>query len=126
MGVGTPRDLVEAVARGIDFFDCVIPTRNGRNAQAFTGQGPLRLRNAVHERDPRPLDEDCECPVCQRFSRGYLRHLFMAKEMLGPILLSWHNIAFYQRLMRDLRDAVLHGRVQEFRSSRLAHWGGSV
>ncbi len=105
MGVGRPIDLVEGVLRGVDLFDCVMPTRNGRNATAFTSRGLLRLRNACHQRDPRPLDEECGCPVCRQFSRGYLRHLFLADEMLGPILLSLHNVAFYQRLMADLRAA---------------------
>lgn len=126
MGVGTPRDLLEAVSRGIDLFDCVMPTRNGRNAMAFTSSGPIKMRNACHARDESPLDAECECPVCQQFSRAYLRHLFVAKEMLGGILLSWHNIAFYQQLMRDLREAVIEQRVEEFVSSRLARWTRSV
>lgn len=123
MGVGTPRDLLESVSRGIDMFDCVMPTRNGRNAMAFTSDGSVKMRNAVHQRDERPLDAECDCPACTRYSRAYLRHLFMAKEMLGPILLSLHNIAFYQRLMRDLRSAILTGEVGEFVASRLARWG---
>ena len=90
MGVGRPEDLLEAMRRGIDLFDCVMPTRNGRNAMAFTDQGPLRLRNLQYERDDRPLETGCPCPACRR-SRGYIRHLFMAGEMLGPILLSIHN-----------------------------------
>ena len=126
MGVGRPEDLIEAVCRGIDLFDCVMPTRNGRNATAFTSAGIVRLRNRKHQRDSSPLDSDCECPVCLRFSRGYLRHLFMAKEMLGPILLSWHNIAFYQGLMRALRLAIQENRVSEFRSVQLARWNTSV
>jgi queuine tRNA-ribosyltransferase len=126
MGVGTPRDLLEGVSRGIDLFDCVMPTRNGRNAMAFTSGGPVKMRNAAHARDPAPLDAECECPVCRSFSRAYLRHLFVSKEMLGPILLSWHNIAFYQRLMRDLRGAVVAGAVEEFVAVRLARWEGSV
>jgi queuine tRNA-ribosyltransferase len=105
MGVGRPIDLVEAAARGVDLFDCVMPTRNGRNALAFTWEGTLRLRNAVHERDERPLDESCPCAAC-RHSRAYLRHLFMADEMLGPILLSIHNLTFYQRLMAEVREAI--------------------
>ncbi|MBD3672224.1 MAG: tRNA guanosine(34) transglycosylase Tgt [Planctomycetaceae bacterium] len=124
MGVGTPRDLLESVSRGIDMFDCVMPTRNGRNAMAFTSTGPVKMRNAVHQDDDRPLDPDCDCPACTRYSRAYLRHLFIAKEMLGPILLSLHNIAFYQRLMRDLRSAILAGEVREFVSGRLARWSG--
>jgi queuine tRNA-ribosyltransferase len=114
MGVGRPIDLVEAIARGVDLFDCVMPTRNGRNALAFTWEGTLRLRNAVHERDERPLDETCPCAAC-RHSRAYLRHLFMADEMLGPILLSIHNLTFYQRLLAAAREAIGEGRFEEFR-----------
>lgn len=123
MGVGKPEDILEAVCRGIDMFDCVMPTRNGRNAMAFTSKGPVRLRNAVHQRDERPLDENCECTACTRYSRAYLRHLFIAKEMLGPILLSLHNLTFYQTLVRQLRNAVRAGRVSEFRVNQLAEWG---
>lgn len=126
MGVGKPIDLIEGVLRGIDLFDCVMPTRNGRNATAFTSEGLLRLRNACHQHDPRPLDPDCACPVCRQFSRGYLRHLFVADEMLGPILLSLHNVAFYQRLMADLRAACCENRGAEFRSLQLARWQASV
>jgi queuine tRNA-ribosyltransferase len=114
MGVGRPIDLVEAAARGVDLFDCVMPTRNGRNALAFTWQGTLRLRNAVHERDERPLDESCPCAAC-RHSRAYLRHLFMADEMLGPILLSIHNLTFYQRLMAEVREATTNNTLGELR-----------
>ena len=99
MGVGRPQDLLAAVLRGVDMFDCVLPTRNGRNASAFTDAGPLRLRNACHKRDSAPLESDCPCYTCRNFSRAYLHHLFLAKEMLGPTLLSLHNIAFYCRLM---------------------------
>src|SRR5947208_4606882 len=95
MGVGRPEDVLDGVACGIDLFDCVLPTRNGRNAMAFTADGPLRLRNARHRRDPTPLESDCACYVCRHFSRAYLHHLFLADEMLGPTLLSLHNIAFY-------------------------------
>jgi queuine tRNA-ribosyltransferase len=123
MGVGRPVDLVEAVLRGIDLFDCVLPTRNGRNAMAFTSQGPLRLRNLAYQRDEGPLDPDCACPVCRSFSRGYLRHLFLVNEMLGPILLSWHNIAYYQRLLAELRTAIREQRAAEFRAVQLARWG---
>ncbi len=125
MGVGTPTDLLESVLRGVDLFDCVMPTRNGRNALAFTSQGKLRLRNEKHKRDDSPLDPECECPCCRQFSRAYLRHLFLTKEMLGPILLSWHNIAFYQKLMRDLRSAILCGEAAGFRSAQLARWNAS-
>ncbi len=105
MGVGTPIDLLEGIARGIDMFDCVMPTRNGRNALAFTANGPLRLRNSCHTRDPRPIEEDCPCLAC-RHPRAYIRHLFMANEMLGPTLLSIHNLTFYQRLMAAARLAI--------------------
>jgi len=125
MGVGTPTDLLEAVSRGIDLFDCVMPTRNGRNATAFTSGGVVRLRNKKHQRESAPLDPECDCYVCKQFSLGYLRHLFIAREMLGPILISLHNIAYYQRLLRDLRKAIQSQTVTEFRSVRLAGWNVS-
>jgi len=118
MGVGCPQDLLEAVRRGIDLFDCVLPTRNGRNALAFTRHGPLRLRNRQFQRDRRPLETDCPCAAC-RHSRAYLRHLFMAREMLGPILLSIHNLTHYQRLMRAMREAIEAGVFEEFCHLRL-------
>ena len=117
MGVGKPIDLVEGVLRGIDLFDCVMPTRNGRNATAFTSGGLVRIRNASYERDPRPLDEECTCAVCRQFSRGYLRHLFTAHEMLGPILLSLHNVAYYQQLMSELRAACRENRAAALRAT---------
>lgn len=126
MGVGRPVDLLEGVLRGIDLFDCVMPTRNGRNATAFTSQGLLKLKNLKHRTDPAPVDPECECPVCRQFSRAYLRHLFVAGEMLGPILLSWHNLAYYQRLLHDLRQAIRTGRSAEFRTDQLARWNRSV
>ncbi len=113
MGVGRPIDLLEGIARGIDMFDCVMPTRNGRNALAFTAQGPLRLRNQCHATDQRPLEEDCPCPACQH-SRAYLRHLFIADEMLGPILLSIHNITFYHRLLSQARQHIEEGSYGDF------------
>lgn len=113
MGVGTPIDLVEGVARGIDMFDCVMPTRNGRNALAFTADGPLRMRNSCHTRDARPIEEDCPCLAC-RHSRAYIRHLFMCDEMLGPTLLSIHNLTFYQRLMAAARSAIEENRYGAF------------
>lgn len=122
MGVGTPADLLEGVCRGIDLFDCVMPTRNGRNATAFSSDGRVRLRNLQHQRDPRPLDPECSCPVCRQFSRAYLRHLFIAGEMLGPILVSLHNVAFYQNLVRGMREAIRAGRLAEYRSVQLARW----
>ena len=108
MGVGTPRDLIECVRRGIDLFDCVMPTRNGRNGLAFTPEGRIKIKNAVHRTDARPLDPDCPCPAC-RHSRGYLRHLFNVGEMLGPILLSIHNLTHYQRLMETIRQKLDNG-----------------
>ncbi|MBV1798760.1 tRNA guanosine(34) transglycosylase Tgt [Siccirubricoccus sp. G192] len=112
MGVGTPADLVGAVRRGIDMFDCVIPTRSGRTGRAYTSRGVLNLRNARHAEDPRPLDPDCGCPACTRHSRAYLHHLIKSEEMLGPMLLTWHNIHYYQTLMRGLRMAILEGRFE--------------
>lgn len=108
MGVGRPIDLLEGIAGGIDMFDCVMPTRNGRNALAFTWQGTLRMRNACHADDPAPIDASCPCLAC-RHSRAYLRHLFMAKEMLGPILLTHHNLTFYQLLMAEARRQLAAG-----------------
>lgn len=113
MGVGRPIDLVEGIARGVDMFDCVMPTRNGRNALAFTADGPLRMRNACHSRDPSPIEADCPCIAC-RHSRAYIRHLFQADEMLGPTLLSIHNLTFYQRLMERARRAISQGCFGEF------------
>jgi queuine tRNA-ribosyltransferase len=112
MGVGTPDDIVGAVSRGIDMFDCVMPTRSGRTARAYTAHGQLNLRNARFADDPAPLETDCPCPACARHSRAYLHHLFKAEEMLGPMLLTWHNVSYYQRLMRGLRQAVQAGRLQ--------------
>jgi queuine tRNA-ribosyltransferase len=126
MGIGRPEDLLEGVARGIDMFDCVMPTRNGRNAQAFTSAGPLRLRNARHRRDPSPLDPECSCYTCRHFTRAYLHHLFMAEEMLGPTLLSLHNIAFYLHLMAGARVAIERGQYATYRSGHLARWQGAT
>jgi queuine tRNA-ribosyltransferase len=108
MGVGRPIDLLEGIARGIDMFDCVMPTRNGRNAMAFTWRGTVRLRNAEHAEDPSPLDPECPCLAC-RHSKAYLRHLFLSKEMLGPTLLTHHNVTFYQQLMSEARKQILQG-----------------
>lgn len=121
MGVGRPEDLIQAIRRGIDLFDCVMPTRNGRNALAFTDSGPLRLRNEKHQTDLRPIQEDCPCLAC-RHSRGYLRHLFMAKEMLGPVLVSHHNLTYYQRLMRDARSAIESDQFMQFFSKKMTNW----
>jgi queuine tRNA-ribosyltransferase len=122
MGVGRPVDLVNAIAAGIDLFDCVLPTRNGRNASAFTADGPLRLRNAKHQRDQAPLESGCECYACRHFSRAYLHHLFAADEMLGPTLLTIHNLAYYLRLMGEARAAIRAGRFEEFRAACIARW----
>jgi queuine tRNA-ribosyltransferase len=111
MGVGTPDDIMEAVARGIDMFDCVIPTRAGRTARAYTRAGVFNLRNAKFADDDTPLDAQCACPLCARHVRAYLHHLFRAEEMLGPMLLTWHNIQYYQDLTRDLRRAITQGRL---------------
>jgi queuine tRNA-ribosyltransferase len=121
MGVGTPRDLLEGVLRGIDMFDCVMPTRNGRNACAFTDSGQLKLRNSCYREDPRPVQADVVTPQ-SHLSRAYLRHLFMAGEMLGPILLSLHNVAYYQRLMRQAREAIAADCFLDFYRQRLAGW----
>jgi len=105
MGVGRPQDILEAVATGIDLFDCVLPTRNGRNGTCLTDRGPVKFRNAVHRRDARPIEEGCDCLACTRFTRSYLRHLFIANEMLGPILASIHNLAYLQRLTLRARES---------------------
>ena len=125
MGVGRPQDLIEGVARGIDLFDCVMPTRNGRNALAFTDAGPVRLRNAQYARDSQPLDPACPCPAC-RHSRGYLRHLFQAGEMLGPILASIHNLTYYQRLLAGAREAIAADSFQAYREEKHRGWGTPV
>jgi len=113
MGVGRPSDLVGAVRRGVDMFDCVMPTRSGRTGQAFIRGGTLNIKNAVHATSDRPLDADCRCPACTGFSRGYLNHLFKANEMLGPILLTWHNLQHYQDLMASLRQGIAAGAFEE-------------
>jgi len=120
MGVGKPSDIIGAVLRGIDMFDCVMPTRSGRTAQAFTWRGTVNLRNARHQDDPRPLSENCSCPACRNYSRAYLHHLIRCEEILGPMLLTWHNIQFYQDVMRGLRAAIAEGRVKEFAAQALA------
>ncbi len=116
MGVGTPEDLLEGVACGIDMFDCVMPTRNARNACAFTSEGKIVIKNAQYARDERPLDPACECSVCKRYSRRYLRHLFATGEMLGPMLATHHNIHFYLDTMRRMRQSLLFGEFAEFRT----------
>jgi len=114
MGVGKPDDIVGAVTRGIDLFDCVLPTRSGRTAQAFTRKGTLNLRNARHAEDAAPLDPACRCPACRGYSRAYLHHLSKAGEILGPMLLTAHNLTYYQDVMRGLREAIEGGRLTSF------------
>jgi len=115
MGVGFPKDIVAAVAAGIDMFDCVMPTRNGRNAYAFTAAGPIRIKNSRFRQDRGPLEDGCDCYACRTFSRGSIRHFFFASEMLGPILVSLHNTRFFQRLMEDVRRAIATGTFDQFR-----------
>jgi len=122
MGVGRPVDILEGIARGIDMFDCVMPSRNGRNALAFTDQGALRLRNQCHADDPRPLEDACPCFACQHHSRGYIAHLFRASEMLGPILLTLHNLYYYQRLITESRAAIRAHRFATFVADKKAGW----
>ncbi len=122
MGVGTPHDLIESVKRGVDMFDCVIPTRSGRTGRAYTSRGVLNLRNAKHAEETRPLDPDCGCPACRNHSRAYLQHLIKSEEMLGPMLLTWHNITYYQRVMARLRTAILEGRLQAEAAAIEADW----
>ena len=115
MGTGMPDDLVESVARGIDLFDCVLPTRNARNGQLFTRDGPIAIKNARYAEDPRPPDPDCACPTCRRHSRAYLRHLFMAGEMAAATLNTLHNLHFYLDTMRAIRKAIEFGTFETFR-----------
>lgn len=114
MGVGKPSDIVGAVKRGVDMFDCVLPTRSGRNAQAFTRRGTVNLKNRRHQDDPRPLDESCRCSACGSYSRAYLSHLIRSREILGAMLLTEHNLTYYQDLMQGLRDAIQAGRLEAF------------
>ncbi len=114
MGVGKPADLIGAVRRGIDMFDCVLPTRSGRMGEAFTREGELNLKNARFREDTKPLDDKCACPACKDYSRAYIHHLVRAKEILGAMLLTWHNLHHYQDLMAGLRAAILGGHLSEF------------
>ncbi|HLU92140.1 MAG TPA: tRNA guanosine(34) transglycosylase Tgt [Pedomonas sp.] len=124
MGVGKPDDIVGAVLRGVDMFDCVLPTRSGRNGQAFTSHGPVNIRNAKHREDTGPLDPECTCPVCTTYSRAYLHHLVKAGEILGAMLMTQHNIHFYQTLMQGLRDAIAEGRVDAHAKAFLEKYKG--
>ena len=122
MGVGKPDDIVGAVARGIDMMDCVLPSRSGRTGQVFTRRGVLNIKNARHQDDPRPLDEDCTCPACRNYSRAYLHHVFRSQEIISSMLLTWHNLHYYQEIMQGMRDAIAEGRfaqwVSEFHAER--------
>ena len=122
MGVGEPKDIIAAVACGVDMFDCVIPTRNGRNAQAFTWDGRIRLRNAAFAADNRPLDENCDCYACRNFSRAVLRHYFQSGEMLAAILVTIHNLAFFSQLTAAIRQAIADGEFE----ARSQEWLGRL
>lgn len=119
MGVGTPANILEAVERGVDFFDCVYPARNGRHGHAYTNHGKMNLLNAKYELDDSPLDDTCDCPVCKTYSRAYIRHLLKAKEMLGLRLMVTHNLYFYNTLMEEIRDAIEKGCFQEYKRKKL-------
>ncbi len=119
MGVGTPENIIEAVDRGVDFFDCVMPSRNARHGHIFTNQGILNIMNAKYERDELPLDPECQCPTCRNFSRSYIRHLFKAKEMLAMRLAVIHNLYFYNHMMEEIRDALDKGRFKDYKNSRI-------
>lgn len=119
MGVGTPANILEAVDRGVDFFDCVYPSRNGRHGHVYTKYGKINLFNAQYEKDDRPIEEGCQCPACKHYSRAYIRHLMKAKEMLGMRFCVLHNLYFYNHLMEDIRGAIQEGRYSEFKKERL-------
>ena len=125
MGVGMPADLLVAVGAGVDMFDCVLPTRNGRNAFAFTRQGPLRFRNSIHIRSTEPVEAECDCYACRHFTRGAIRHFFNCGEMLGPILLSLHNLRFFQRLMADMREHIELGDYAGWAAQEMRRWTAS-
>jgi queuine tRNA-ribosyltransferase len=117
MGVGKPDDIVGAVKRGVDMMDCVLPSRSGRTGQAWTRRGQVNIKNARHQDDPRPLDKDCTCPACQNYSRAYLHHVFRAQEMISGMLLTWHNLHYYQELMQAMRDAIAGGTFAAFEAA---------
>ena len=120
MGVGTPANILEAVDRGVDFFDCVYPSRNGRHGHVYTNRGKLNLFNARYELDDSPIEEGCQCPACRHYSRAYIRHLLKAKEMLGMRLCVLHNLYFYNHMMEEIRQAIEEGRYAEYKRRRLA------
>lgn len=119
MGVGTPANILEGVARGVDFFDCVYPSRNGRHGHLYTNQGKMNLFNQKYERDPRPIEEGCQCPACKHYSRAYIRHLLKAKEMLGMRLCVLHNLYFYNTMMEEIREALNQGRFHAYKEEKL-------
>ena len=125
MGVGTPANILEAVDRGVDFFDCVYPSRNGRHGHVYTNQGKLNLFNQKYELDPRPIEEGCGCPACRSYSRAYIRHLLKAKEMLGMRLCTLHNLYFYNTMMKEIRDAIEEHRYAEYKQAKLSGMAGS-
>jgi queuine tRNA-ribosyltransferase len=121
--VGTPVDLIECVRRGVDMFDCVLPTRNARNGQVFTASGPISIKSATYARDPSPLDPACECAVCRRYSRAYVRHLYHSREILASILCTYHNLFFYLDTMRKIRQAIALGNFAKFSTDYLSRYG---
>ena len=125
MGVGTPANILEAVDRGVDFFDCVYPSRNGRHGHVYTNQGKINLFNAKYELDDSPIEEGCQCPACQKYSRAYIRHLLKAKEMLGMRLCVLHNLYFYNTMMEEIRDAIDAGCYKEYKEAKLAGMAGN-
>lgn len=126
MGVGTPANILESVDRGIDFFDCVLPARNGRHGHVFTKDGKINLMNAKFELDTRPIDENCKCPACKNYTRAYIRHLFKAKELLAMRLCVLHNLYFYNKLMEDIRNAIDGDYFKEFKEQKLKEWNGNA
>jgi queuine tRNA-ribosyltransferase len=123
MGVGTPENILEAVSRGVDFFDCVLPARNGRHGHVFTKYGKINIMNAKYELDKSPIDEGCDCPACKHYTRAYIRHLFKAKEMLAMRLCVLHNLYYYNKLMEDIRNAIDGDYFEDFKNQRLSEWG---
>jgi queuine tRNA-ribosyltransferase len=126
MGVWRPEDLIEAVARGVDMFDCVMPSRNARNGHLFTSRGVLKIRNARYEKDTRPIDEDCSCYTCQNYSRAYVKHLQKCNEILGHRLATLHNLHYYQTVMRQIRDAIEADRFAAYAAERKAAWAAGI
>ena len=121
MGVGTPNNILESVERGVDFFDCVYPSRNARHGQLYTNPGKVNIRNEKYKLDPRPIEEGCNCPACQKYSRAYIRHLVMSKEMLGMRLCVLHNLYFYNTMMEEIREAIEDNRFAEYKKTKSEH-----